>query len=183
MTRTGDDSEAARRDVDGDREKAKALREAGVVGRVQIGDVSFEVGQLEHPAALACRAARSRGRAAPTCFEDPDTFGGYVPTRRRAEPSRTPRRRGLADEPDNERHVVERARGRRAQADDPVRQRAEEELGDVFERLFRLEYLYDPNNPTPIARQQDRVTENAIASNIDTVDRRDRDGRHPRRAT
>lgn len=47
--------------------------------------------------------------------------------------------------------------------------RAEEELGDVFERLFRLEYLYDPNNPDADRRQQDRVTENAIASNIDTV--------------
>src|SRR5678815_3469744 len=47
--------------------------------------------------------------------------------------------------------------------------RAEDELGDVFERLFRLEYLYDPNNPDADKRQQDRVTENAIASNIDTV--------------
>jgi hypothetical protein len=46
---------------------------------------------------------------------------------------------------------------------------AEDELGDVFERLFRLEYLYDPNNPDADRRQQDRVTENAIASNIDTV--------------
>lgn len=47
--------------------------------------------------------------------------------------------------------------------------RAEAELGDVFERLFRLEYLYDPNNPDAKPTQQDRVTENAIASNIDTV--------------
>ena len=47
--------------------------------------------------------------------------------------------------------------------------RAESELGDVFERLFRLEYLYDPNNPDADRKQQDRVTENAIASNIDTV--------------
>lgn len=47
--------------------------------------------------------------------------------------------------------------------------RAEEELGDVFERFFRLECLYDPNNPDADRRQQDRVTENAIASNIDTV--------------
>jgi hypothetical protein len=46
---------------------------------------------------------------------------------------------------------------------------AEQELGDVFERLFRLESLYDPNNPDADPRQQDRVTENAIASNIDTV--------------
>lgn len=48
-------------------------------------------------------------------------------------------------------------------------QSAEDELGDVFTRLFRLEYLYDPNNPDADSRQQDRVTENAIASNIDTV--------------
>jgi hypothetical protein len=47
--------------------------------------------------------------------------------------------------------------------------RAEDELGDVFERFFRLECLYDPNNPDADNRQQDRVTENAIASNVDTV--------------
>lgn len=51
----------------------------------------------------------------------------------------------------------------------PYVNRAESELGDVFERLFRLEYLYDPNSPDADRRQQDRVTENAIASNIDTV--------------
>jgi hypothetical protein len=48
--------------------------------------------------------------------------------------------------------------------------RAEAELGDEFERLFRLECLYDPNNPDADRRQQDRVTENAIASNVDTVE-------------
>jgi hypothetical protein len=48
-------------------------------------------------------------------------------------------------------------------------QGAEQELGDVFDRLFKLECLYDPNNPDADRRQQDRVTENAIASNIDTV--------------
>ncbi len=47
--------------------------------------------------------------------------------------------------------------------------RAEQELGDTFERLFRLEVLYDPLNPDADRKQQDRVTENAIASNIDTV--------------
>lgn len=46
---------------------------------------------------------------------------------------------------------------------------AEADLGDVFTRLFRLEYLYDPNNPDGDGKQQDRVTENVIASNIDTV--------------
>ena len=44
--------------------------------------------------------------------------------------------------------------------------RAEDELGDVFTRLFRLECLYDPNNPDSGSRGQDRVTENAIASNV-----------------
>jgi hypothetical protein len=46
---------------------------------------------------------------------------------------------------------------------------AESELSDVFERLFRLECLYDPNNPDADRRQQDRVTENGIASSVDTV--------------
>jgi hypothetical protein len=45
---------------------------------------------------------------------------------------------------------------------------AEAELGDVFERHFRLECLYDPYSPEA-APKQDRVTENAIASNVDTV--------------
>ena len=48
-------------------------------------------------------------------------------------------------------------------------QGAESELGDVFERLFRLECLYDPNNPDADRKQQDRVTENGIASSVDTV--------------
>lgn len=45
---------------------------------------------------------------------------------------------------------------------------AEAELGDIFERHFRLECLYDPYSPDA-APKQDRVTENAIASNVDTV--------------
>lgn len=49
--------------------------------------------------------------------------------------------------------------------------RAEQELGAVFERIFLLECLYDPNSPDAdsSANNQDRVTENAIASNVDTV--------------
>lgn len=47
-------------------------------------------------------------------------------------------------------------------------ERAEEELGDIFERHFRLECLYDPYSPNA-ERKLDRVTENAIASNVDTV--------------
>ena len=40
---------------------------------------------------------------------------------------------------------------------------AESELGDIFERHFRLECLYDPYSPEA-APKQDRVNENAIAS-------------------
>jgi hypothetical protein len=65
-------------------EKAKALREAGVVGRVQIGDVSFEVGELEQPAPVQTTQP-SNGAHSTDAFEDPDTYGGYVPTRRRPE--------------------------------------------------------------------------------------------------
>ncbi len=46
---------------------------------------------------------------------------------------------------------------------------AESELSDIFDRLFRLECLYDPNNPDADKRQQDRVTENGVASAIDTL--------------
>jgi len=47
-------------------------------------------------------------------------------------------------------------------------EQAEEDLGDIFERHFRLECLYDPYSPDA-ERKLDRVTENAIASNVDTV--------------
>lgn len=46
---------------------------------------------------------------------------------------------------------------------------AESELSDIFDRLFRLEVLYDPNHPDADKRQQDRVTENGIASSVDTL--------------
>jgi hypothetical protein len=46
---------------------------------------------------------------------------------------------------------------------------AESELSDIFDRLFRLEVLYDPNHPDADRRQQDRVTENGIASSVDTL--------------
>jgi hypothetical protein len=48
--------------------------------------------------------------------------------------------------------------------------RAEQELGGTFNRHFLLECLYDPHNPSAAdPASQDRVTENAIASNVDTV--------------
>lgn len=49
-----------------------------------------------------------------------------------------------------------------------VRQ-AEQELGSILDRIFRLECLYDPNSPDAESNQKDRVTENAIASNVDTI--------------
>jgi hypothetical protein len=48
--------------------------------------------------------------------------------------------------------------------------RAEQELGSIFNRIFLLECLYDPNNPeAEDPASQDRITENAVASNVDTV--------------
>lgn len=46
---------------------------------------------------------------------------------------------------------------------------AEQELGSTFTRLFLLECLYDPNNADAAPRTTEGVTENAIASNVDTV--------------
>lgn len=46
---------------------------------------------------------------------------------------------------------------------------AESELSDIFDRLFRLKVLYDPNHPDADRRQEDRVTENGIASSVDTL--------------
>ncbi len=51
----------------------------------------------------------------------------------------------------------------------PFVQRCEDELSPIFERIFRLECLYDPNSPEADPSQKDRVTENAIASNVDTI--------------
>jgi hypothetical protein len=49
-------------------------------------------------------------------------------------------------------------------------ERAEQELGAIFQRHFLLECLYDPNNPdAEDTSAQERVTENAIATNVDTV--------------
>lgn len=55
--------------------KAKALRDAGVVGRVTIGDVSFELADvLPPPAPQSVDDQRA--------LDDPDTFGGAMPERK-----------------------------------------------------------------------------------------------------
>ena len=50
-----------------------------------------------------------------------------------------------------------------------VAEMCEQELSPIFQRHFRLECLYDPNNPDAEKGAQDRVTENSIASNVDTI--------------
>jgi hypothetical protein len=62
-------------------ESAKALREAGVVGRVQIGDVSFE---LALPAS-DIRTVQDGSDGDP--LNDPATYGGFIPRRRMPEPA------------------------------------------------------------------------------------------------
>lgn len=62
--------------------------------------------------------------------------------------------------------------GPRNETHDTVRQfvnRCETELEPIFQRIFRLECLYDPNSPEADSAQKDRVTENTIASNVDTI--------------
>jgi hypothetical protein len=59
--------------------RAKDLRDAGVTGRISIGDVAFELSDPEPSPALAQSADESRGSP----IDDPETFGGYLPSRRR----------------------------------------------------------------------------------------------------
>lgn len=64
--------------------KAKALREAGVSGPVTIGDVSFE---LDGPEPAAPVMAQPQEQDLPP-IDDPETYGGFVPhRRRRGEPA------------------------------------------------------------------------------------------------
>ena len=57
--------------------KAKDLRDAGVVGRVIVADVSFELAPSEPPAAAIVDDAPSTDP-----LDDKDTFGGQIPRRR-----------------------------------------------------------------------------------------------------
>jgi hypothetical protein len=56
--------------------KAKALRDAGVVGRLTIGDVSFELADVMLP------PAPQQGGEQSNPIDDADTFGGTMPERK-----------------------------------------------------------------------------------------------------
>lgn len=62
----------------------KALRDAGVVGRVHVGDVSFEIGEQ-----LSSAPATQHDAQPQNPLDDPDTFGGFIPQRRVIEPRPT----------------------------------------------------------------------------------------------
>lgn len=65
--------------------KAKALREAGVVGRVTIGDISFALEGGVQPLPVP---TQEQADDEPTGdLDDPDTFGGQMPHRRKAPPT------------------------------------------------------------------------------------------------
>jgi hypothetical protein len=57
--------------------KAKSLRDVGIVGRVTVGDISFELADAE-PAT----PADSHRDGAGNPIDDGDTYGGSVPRRR-----------------------------------------------------------------------------------------------------
>lgn len=57
-------------------DKAKALRDAGVVGRVDVDGVSFELGEAALPAGPQFEEAPG------TPLDDKDTYGGFIPQRR-----------------------------------------------------------------------------------------------------
>lgn len=56
--------------------KAASLRDAGIVGRVSIGDVNFELGRVD-PAPAPMVAPQDDGRG--NAIDDPATYGGHVP--------------------------------------------------------------------------------------------------------
>jgi len=62
--------------------QALALREAGVVGRVTVGEVSFDLAGAEPPP-VALPQPADDGQGNP--LDDPDTYGGQVPRRRGAD--------------------------------------------------------------------------------------------------
>lgn len=64
--------------------QTKALRDSGVIGRVNVGDVSFEIGEALAPAEPNQEAAPSNP------LDDPDTFGGHIPQRRVRSEKTTP---------------------------------------------------------------------------------------------
>jgi hypothetical protein len=71
--------------------KAQALRDAGVVGPVTIGDVSFELARSEAPAPTISPLPGEQGPPVEhgNLLDDPATYGGDIP-RRRVRHERTP---------------------------------------------------------------------------------------------
>lgn len=60
--------------------KAKSLREAGIFGRLTIGDVAFDLSDVAEPGPAAATAPEP---SSTDPFNDPDTYAsGHVPTRR-----------------------------------------------------------------------------------------------------
>lgn len=62
--------------------KAKNLRDAGVTGRVTIGDISFELAEAAEPGPTQAPAAEPANP-----LDDRDTYGGRMPRRRGAPPT------------------------------------------------------------------------------------------------
>lgn len=62
--------------------KTPALRAAGVIGLVTIGDVSFVVGDVANTATTTNEAGPPA-----SALDDPDTFGGFIPQRRVPKPT------------------------------------------------------------------------------------------------
>ncbi len=61
--------------------RAKALRDSGVVGRVSVGDVSFDLASPEPVPAVPVMATQDNIGSP---LDDPDTYGGHLPQRRGA---------------------------------------------------------------------------------------------------
>lgn len=57
-------------------DKAKALRDAGVVGRIEVANISFEIGEAFAPTGPMHEDAPGNP------LDDKDTYGGFIPTRR-----------------------------------------------------------------------------------------------------
>ncbi len=64
--------------------KAKSLRDAGVVGRVSIGDVSFDLTDAQ-PAAAMTPVVTTQDDGSGNALDDPETYGGYIPQPRGAQ--------------------------------------------------------------------------------------------------
>lgn len=61
--------------------QAKALRDAGVTGRVSVGLISFELERAEPPPAPPVQAEQAPAESSDP-LDDGATYGGHVPRRR-----------------------------------------------------------------------------------------------------